>query len=79
MYVCYYTPILADNLTFGIGLCNPGALDASVGTGLYDDLTRPLNSEEENYFELAATGLSNTYESVTSAYSTTETQVRSCK
>ena len=52
---------------------------------MYDDLTRSVNTGEGNYFELAASGLSNTYESVTAgvyselsaAYSTTDdTKVR---
>ena len=52
---------------------------------MYDDLTRSVNTGEGNYFELAASGLSNTYESVTAgvyselsaAYSTTNgTKVR---
>ena len=74
---------LADNLTYGTGFSNPEALDTSVG--LYDDLTRSVNTGEGNYFELATSGLSNTYESVTAGvyselsavYSTTDTQVRS--
>ena len=52
---------------------------------MYDDLTRSVNTGEGNYFELDASGLSNTYESVTAgvyselsaAYSTTDdTKVR---
>jgi hypothetical protein len=76
-------PIHVDNATYGMGFHNSGAQDTSSGP-LYDDLTKSVNTGEGNYFELAASGLSNTYESVTagvyselsSAYSTTDTQVR---
>ena len=66
-----------------MGFHNPGATDTRGG--VYDDLTRSANTGEGNYFELAASGLSNTYESVTAgvyselsvAYSTTDdTKVR---
>ena len=73
-----------DNVTYGMGFHNPEAVDTSVS--LCDDLTKSVSAGEGNYFELAASGLSNTYESVTAgvyselsaANSTTDTQVRGC-
>ena len=66
-----------------MGFHNPEAVDTSVS--LCDDLTKSVSAAEGNYFELAASGLSNTYESVTagvyselSAACITDTQVRSC-
>ena len=47
-------PTLVDNLTYGVGFHNPGALDTSVS--LYDDLTKSMSTGEGNYFELAASG-----------------------
>ena len=55
--------MFSDNLTYGAAFSNPGALDAS-----YEDDTnvKSVNTGDEgNYYELAESTFSNTYESVT--------------
>ena len=60
---------ISDNLTYGAGFSNPGALDASYNTYDETNLKSVNTGEEGNYYELAESTFSNTYESVTGPYS----------
>ena len=85
-YILSANPFVSDNLTYDVGFHNPGALDSSFS--LYDDVANAVSvntGEGSNYYQLAESSFSNTYESVAaggiyselSAAHTMDTQVRS--